>query len=283
MKKIYFDNNIIIDIKNLRNKSLQEKVEKINKKEYQIVFSPAHIEEIAAIVKHYGQDEKNAEDKLSFLAQITDSTVLLPFPRNKLRLIYHDGIFVYKEHPKKTYSRVIDQYKNNEFAEYHQKEKLKHGQDFEREHGISSKETNNIDIIREIDLFKPRLHKIIIDNYYLLLNSEIGRLLPSSCPRCDDLNFSYTKNYFTIHEAIMEKLLEFLEVRRFFPDDPKNSINSLHDTTHAIYGAYCDIFVTNDKKLKQKTSAAYQWLGINTKIFNSNEFIQYLSEKNHKV
>ena len=81
----------------------------------------------------------------------------------------------------------------------------------------------------------------------------------------------------------MEKLLEFLEVRRFFPDDPKNSINSLHDTTHAIYGAYCDIFVTNDKKLKQKTSAAYQWLGINTKIFNSNEFIQYLSEKNHKV
>lgn len=77
MKKIYFDNNIIIDIKNLRNKSLQEKVEKINKKEYQIVFSPAHVEEIAAIVKHYRQDEKNAEDKLSFLAQITDSTVLM--------------------------------------------------------------------------------------------------------------------------------------------------------------------------------------------------------------
>jgi rRNA-processing protein FCF1 len=283
MKKIYFDNNIIIDIKNLRNKALQEKVEQINKKEYQIVFSPAHIEEIAAIVKHYGQDDKNAKDKLSFLAQLTDSTALLPFPRNKSRLIQHDGIFIYKEHPKKTYSRVIDQYKNNAIAEHHQKEKLKHGEDFEAEHGISSKETNNIDIIREIDFFKPRLHQIIIDNYHLLRNFELGRFLPDSCPGCDDLNFAYTKNYFTIHEAIMEKLLEFLEVRRFFPDNPKNSINSLHDTTHAIYGAYCDIFVTNDKKLKQKTSAAYQWLGINTNIFNSNEFIEYLSKQHDKV
>ena len=37
MKKIYFDNNIIIDIKNLRKKELQEKVEKINKKELTIM------------------------------------------------------------------------------------------------------------------------------------------------------------------------------------------------------------------------------------------------------
>lgn len=277
MKKIYFDNNIIIDIKNLRNKVLSEKVAVLNKEEYQIVFSPAHVEEIAGIVKHHGQSDENAEDKLDFLAHITESIALLPFPRNDLKLIEHDGIFVYKEHPKETYKRVIENYNVNYDMEILQKERLINGERFEKKYGANPKDTNNINIISEINLFKPRLHQIIIENYYALIGSEIGRFLPNTCPGCNDLKFSYMKNYFSIHEAIIEKLLEFLEVRRFYPDNSINSINNLHDTTHAIYGAYCDIFVTNDKKLKQKMRAAYQWLGIKTNVINSNEFIKHLS------
>lgn len=278
MKKLYFDNNIIIDINKLRNKSLAQKVNALDKKEYQIVFSPAHIEEIAATVKHHGQSTEGAAEKLDFLACLTDSIALLPFHRNDLELIKHDGIFVYKEHPTSTYKRVIANYDNNAIAEAHQKQKLSNGEAFESAHSVTSKETNNIDIVNEIDRLKPRLHQIIINLYSELRTAHLlEEYMPRTPPECADLNFSYAKNYFPIHEAMIEKLLEFLEVRRFYPDNPSQFISGLHDTTHATYAAYCDIFVTNDNKLKQKMGAVYQWLGVKTTLLTPNEFIDYVS------
>lgn len=280
MKKLYFDNNIIIDIKNLRNKSLAQKVNSLNREEYQIVFSPAHIEEIAATVMHHGQSAEGAAEKLEFLADLTDSTELLPFHRSDLELIKHDGIFVCKEHPISTYKRVIANYDNNATAEAHQKQKLSNGEAFESAHSVTSKETNNIDIANEIDYLKPKLHQIIINHYSALrTDSKFEDYIPRTPPECADLNFSYARNYFPIHEVMIEKLLEFLEVRRFYPDNPSQFISGLHDTTHATYAAYCDIFVTNDNKLKQKMGAAYQWLGIETTLLTPSEFIDYVSNQ----
>lgn len=280
MKKLYFDNNIVIDIKNLRNKSLLQIVNSLEKEKYQIVFSPAHIEEIAGTVMHHRQSTKSAEEKLDFLGTLTNSVALLPFRRNSLELIENDGIFIYKEHPRDTYKRVIAHYANNIIPETHQKEKLLNGEDFEKTHSITSKETNNINIVNEIAFFKPRLHQIITEVYESYRYTELVDYLPEKCPGCNDLNFSYAKNYFTIHEAMVEKILEFLETRRFFPDKSNQFLPSLHDTTHAIYAAYCDIFVTNDKKLKEKVGAVYQWLGIKTTLLNAEEFIDYVSNKN---
>ncbi len=41
---------------------------------------------------------------------------------------------------------------------------------------------------------------------------------------------------------------------------------SFSDMTHAGYAAYCNIFLCRDKDLIMKAAAAYEYLGIDTKI-----------------
>lgn len=265
MKKLYFDHNVIIDLQNNRRPNLVECISKIDRSEYQIPFSPAHIEEIAALVMHYGETEEIANHKLDFLAEITQSTALLPFKRNDTNQVEEGGIYVSSENPKTTYDRVIFHYKNNKIAEDHQKEKIANGERLEEALGVSSKEANNLDIKKEIDLFKPRLHQIILENCDMKM-----------APQCHEINFEYLRRSFPLHEMTVEKIFEFLEARRYFPDKSTQFLSGLHDTTHAIYAAYCDVLVTNDNKLSKKAAATFSWLGIKTLILSPDELIDHL-------
>lgn len=277
MKKLYFDHNVIIDLQNKRRQNLVDLISNIDRSEYQILFSPAHIEEIAALVMHHGENQETANHKLDFLAKITQSTALLPFKISGASQVEENGIYISAEDPKITYKRVMRVYGVNKIAEEHQKEKIANGERLEKEFGTSPKEANNKDIKKEIDIFKPRLHQIIINNYE---NPSVANLptesLPPSVPKCHDINFEYLRKFFPLHEMAVEKIFEFLEARRYFPDKSTQFLSGLHDTTHAIYAAYCDVFVTNDTKLNKKAAAAFSWLGVNTLVLNPNEFIEYL-------
>lgn len=280
MKYIYFDHNVIIDLKNIRNQSIAETVKQLNRSRYQILISPAHIEEVAALKMHHGNDDDVVNSFLNFLAELTNSNCLLPFKINQTLQTKKSGIFLSQEHPQVTYTRVTQNYHRNIIAENHQKEKIANGESFEKENNISSKETNNIDIQNEISMFKPHLHQIIKENYASLKGTELKPYISSNIPTCEQINFAFLGEFFPLHEMTIEKIFEFLEARRYFPDKSTQFLSGLHDTTHAIYAAYCDVFVTSDKKLRKKTKATYTWLGINTLILNPSEFIEWLSLDN---
>lgn len=271
MKKLYFDNNIIIDLHNERREELVKCISNLDRSEYQIPFSPAHIEEIAALVMHHGKNQEIANEKLEFLAKITQSTALLPFKRDDTTQVEDNGIYISEENPKITYERVILYYKNNKAAEKHQKEKIENGERLEKELRISSKETNNLEIEKELDIFKPWLHKIILEN------SSHGIAL-----KCNEIKFEYLRKFFPLHEMTIEKIFEFLEARRYYPDKSTQFLSGLHDTTHAIYAAYCDVLVTNDNKFHKKAAATFSWLGVSTLILSPDEFIEYLKNQPNK-
>ncbi len=276
MKTLYFDHNVFIDIQNKRKPAVAEAIEDIDSNQYQIFFSPAHIEEIAALKMHHDQDEDKVNALLDLLNRITNSKALLPYKRRDTIQVKRAGVYVSDENPKTTYDRVISGYSKNHIAENHQKEKIANGENFERKFGVTPRETNSIDIQREIDSFKPSLYQIIIENYGSLppIDSEC---LPAQAPAYHEINFEHLGMFFPLHEMTIEKIFEFLELRRYFPDKSTQFLSGLHDTTHAIYAAYCDVLVTNDKKLKNKTAAAYKWLGINTLVINPNELVNYLA------
>lgn len=278
MKTLYLDHNIIIDIKDNRKPDFVQRINNLDKKEYQIFFSPAHIEEIAALKMRHGNNDETVNSFLDQLGNITNSKALLPFERRDTAQRKRGGIYLSEEHPKTTYQRVIEHYENNSIAEEHQKEKISRGEEIQRKTGITSLETNFINIQEEIDRFKPKLHQIIINNYPTLRQSYPG-LLRSQAPLCNEINFSYLGKKFPLHEMTIEKIFEFLEARRYYPDKSTQFLSGLHDTTHAIYAAYCDIFITNDNKLKNKTKATYNWLGIKTLVLNPNEFIEHLDNR----
>ncbi|WP_417814328.1 hypothetical protein [Thalassospira alkalitolerans] len=50
--------------------------------------------------------------------------------------------------------------------------------------------------------------------------------------------------------------------------------NRLHDTSHALYATYADVFVTNDKKLKKQTQAIFSFLKYPTQVISQEEFIK---------
>ena len=195
--------------------------------------SSYEVEDVVA-PRHHDEDQEVINEALEFLAKITNSKALLPYKRSATIQTKLTGVYISNEHPKETYKRVVDSYENNHIAESHQKEKITNGEDFERKTGVSSKETNNIDIQREINIFKPMLHKIIIDNYLgLAVQGMFLESLPPHPPRCHEIKFEHLGKYFPLHEMTIEKIFEFLELRRYFPDKSPQFLSGLHDTTHA--------------------------------------------------
>ncbi|EFI9568875.1 hypothetical protein LZ617_25125 [Escherichia coli] len=279
MKTLYFDHNIIIDIHNKRKPVVVDRIKELDRNEFQILFSPAHIEEIAALKMRYNQDDSRVSSYLNLLTELTFSKCLLPYKRTGVNQVKKIGVYISDEDPITTYRRVIKNYDRNCIVEEHQKDKIARGILFEKEAGVSARETNQINIQREFDLFRPRLYQIVMKNY-ISLRPSLGEYLPEIPPSEDEIKkFSLMGEYFPLHEMIVEKLFEFLEVRRFFPDKPKQFFSGVHDTTHVIYAAYCDVFVTHDKKLLNKARETYKWLGVNTLVLTPDEFVKYLEKQ----
>lgn len=131
MKKIiYIDHNVFIDIQNNRKPKVKSLLTNLDDEKYQIVFSPANIEEIAAIKMHHGQNQEKINDALRLLKKITNSTAILPYKIPWLTQHKHIGVYISKEEPSDTYKRVISYYDNNHFAETHQKQKIANGEAF---------------------------------------------------------------------------------------------------------------------------------------------------------
>ncbi|WP_395007150.1 hypothetical protein [Undibacterium sp.] len=275
MKYIYLDNNIVIDLKNKRNQRVVDVVNILKKDGHRIVFSPPHLEEIANTVKHHGQSEESAEDKVLFLKELTESYCFLPYPRNGLVLVRKNGIYTYKENPKDTYERVFSMHYRNIIAEEHQKEKLLNGEEVEASGRITKVEANNSDVQVTLEKFRKNLNKIV-RGYHRELKRDPNfcMFVPSERIFESMLRFGYIRSYFPIFEAVVEKLMEYLETQRYFPDKSDKYIASLHDTSHAIYAAYADVFVTNDDNFARKVKAVYQWLGVETKVMTRKEFLE---------
>ena len=49
-------------------------------------------------------------------------------------------------------------------------------------------------------------------------------------------------------------------------DSISKSTSNLHDHTHGIYGSYCDIFITRDRRLSMRMEAAYKYIGASTQV-----------------
>ena len=59
----------------------------------------------------------------------------------------------------------------------------------------------------------------------------------------------------------------------------KNLQNIYTDSEHAYYASSCDIFVSDDKRLREKTSAIYSEKGIRTFVVSTSELISLMNEE----
>ena len=79
-------------------------------------------------------------------------------------------------------------------------------------------------------------------------------------------------------EIIFEFLHSTLNKCGYNRDKKTTVISGIYDTTHSIYGTYCDYFVSSDDRLRKRISAIYYYLGVSTKVVTFNDFLNIADE-----
>lgn len=68
-------------------------------------------------------------------------------------------------------------------------------------------------------------------------------------------------------------LLDFACFHKDKPTDHSN-IARMHDASHAYYAQLCDVFVSDDKRMRYKTEAVYNYLGVTTRVMSGKVFLE---------
>lgn len=224
-----------------------------------MVFSPAHLEDIAASAMRDNTPASITEAEIKFIAEIAG--------RNALRPISRDQVVLYDESPKDCYARVVAQYENNDWAEQMEAAVIADAHD---NPAGSPREMNNVSPEEIIDHIGYREWIVRC----LVVAGEIGRdeQVQALLWRFDNL-----KNRFSVFEAYVNLAANLLEKIGYYREAKKSSRARLHDVSHIIYAAYCDTFVTADDKLGKKAQAIYSLLGICTQVISDKEFAAQMS------
>ena len=253
MKKIYFDTNVLSYLRNGSNLELNARFEQIASDDI-VVFSPAHLEDIAASAIRDNTDSKIIDEEIEFLHKIAK--------RNGLRPVSRDDVILYDEAPQDCYKRVIDHYGNNDYAE--EIESLV----------IADANHNPIGAPREMNNMAPEdvLTPIVYRELIALHLSSRGYIDQSEKVASLKWTFEDLKGRFSVFEAYVNLSANILEKLGYYREKEEKYRARLHDVSHIIYGAYCDVFVSADKKLVKKAKAVYSLLGVPVEAMELSEF-----------
>lgn len=271
MKKIYLDYHILVRLMNENEPLLEELIHYIDRTKFQLVYSPAHIEEMAVSTKRNSYPIEKTKEKLAFLSALTNNTEILPFKRTDVRIIEDLGAYLCEEHPERCYTRVSENYKNNDLAEKMEEEFL----DEATEKNIYGNDPNIMNNINpEAVLSEPTYDLQTKEAIFMSLlslrkyNKDQIRELMGTSSNLQEFTFPLIKKDYQVIETAMQIVFNKLEEIRYRPEKKKNFRSRLHDVSHAIYAAYCDYFITEDSKLFDKTKAAYAYLKQETMVTN---------------
>lgn len=242
---LYFDYNVFIYLK--RNIPVSN-----IKKNYQYVYSPAHLEELANSIRENNFEyNDNIVNDLSYLSDLTDNFEFLPSQEH--------GICLKQENPYEPLKRVIENYNGTEISEYFEKNFLYNRQQI-RKNMPSKIKGSTINGI----LNTPQAQAILEQNtwwysdYKLFSNTDL-------------FWEKYRKDQKFLFESLTA-IVNIIEVLDNNPESPKKYQSHLHDVTHLIYATHSDIFVTNDKRLRAKASEIYDFFKIPCKIIDYADF-----------
>ncbi len=74
-----------------------------------------------------------------------------------------------------------------------------------------------------------------------------------------------------------------LDIVGYKSDNKSTTSNIVADAFHAFYAAHCDIFLSRDRRLKDKAKVIYEEFGIETLIFSEVEFCEYIDNLIFKI
>lgn len=249
MIKVYLDNNVLIDIESgkyyLSDFLLSDKIE--------YYFSPSHIEELI------------------------EGEHLIPLSKdNRLKLI---GSLAHTNSIQPTFTLPTICEKNP--YEVYEEEKMPITRFF-RARANNFASTFIVDRNRFMEILRKR--KIDMNN---ISPKDILNELDDALVANTGISIAfYLKETDAIGRAVFCTLFNLLDFACYYKDkQTKHSdIARMHDASHAYYAQLCDYFVSQDKRMRYKTEAVYSYLGIETKVISTIDYVNiFLSDKAEKT
>lgn len=237
--KVYLDNNILIDIE---DKKVNIDSFKSNKNQYSYFYSYTHIQELMEYSKDFDSLKKI---RLKTIFDLTNYSYIFP-DGHQISSKIEDPETVINIHNSFASLMNFTRQKVNSFNIDRDKliELL----------GIDKKRINNYSPAEVIDY---------IDN---LIRSQL--LIGFA----DLVDFSGT----TLRDRI-STLFNLLDFVGFWKDEKKERSNlaRMYDASHTYFASYCDLFVSNDKRARNKAKVAFLFNKVNTTVLSLDEFSNY--------
>ena len=126
---------------------------------------------------------------------------------------------------------------------------------------------NRDGIIAELSLKKIEIGNVEPNEILELIDSQMRRS-PNNLGLEDFLRLSEA---YTL-KAKYSTLFNLLDSVFYWKDE--HNVNRLYDSSHACHAQFCDILVTNDRRMAIKAKAIYAYWGLKTQVMNSDEYLR---------
>lgn len=283
LNRVYFDTNIFEDIV---KKKINISIDELNSfTNVAYCISTAHVEEyfISAKNDYENKYTKYNDERKLLMSTLKYKGILNP---SKTRIInkpekFDDCLSRVKEYDTTDIMVEIGKLTQKEQSDYF-KNLLSKNPDVQNNSNLDCKEIWDKSEVKYLlskfdnyieesnPLVFPWLQFVYGTQNALNLNS-VKKLDPFEIKKgC----FRDISNRYSLMETVFQYLHSTLN-RCGYNRDKKalTVISGIYDTTHSIYGTYCNYFVTSDDRLRKRISAIYYYLGVPTKVITFDDFL----------
>ena len=250
-KTAYLDNNILVDIEQ-NSLSIKNLLENVNQNLSDFFYSASHLQEANEMTAET-KDELNNRliKRFQTISSVTNNNYLFQeLPSNKVHKL--------KEEPSVVYNTINDV----PFARNMIKGMMS---TVSEEQKAEFRKQLNIDPIR-INNYSP---KEVIEQINSKSDSMGGFSLVGMIEKA--IEFHPQGKEMGLHNRFAG-IFEMLDMIGYWEDkfNEKSNYARLWDSSHSHFSSYCDYFICNDKRTRNKAKVVFEIYGIKTVILDSN-------------
>jgi hypothetical protein len=281
-KTNYLDQNVFVAILKGEREGVEDRIARLKADGVVFPYSPAHIEEVAIIPREIADAalaSQRIDENIQLIEKVSNRWEYLPGLGNvgPSRLLQED--------PRDCLKRVTDGYDLTLSAEEIERFQMsfksaeafdqvqeQFGTDLRAGPGVPLHEAKRADLGIEVQRISN------LTEATLFKDAKVSEGLERKL-------WNYSWNLTTLptgpallalhktRETVVNLVLAYLEEIGYRADSFDKYRSRMHDVSHAIYAAAADVFVTGDKRYRQRVKAAYNLLGIQTKVMSIDEFL----------
>jgi len=245
----YIDNNIFIEIEQ-KNISKENLVSNIDPNINKVFYSAAHLQEAHEIKGSPQEIKLRLQNRFETISSVTNNNYLFHELKTKIvhRIIEKPAV-VYQTITEVSFGQSVMKGMVNNISE-EQKKVFRNGLDLE------ITKLNNYSPTEVIEQINAK--KSAFGGYSLLgLIDHAITLFPNN----ED---------FGLHNKFAG-VFELLDLVGYWKDkyNEKSNYARLWDSNHAYFASFCDYFISDDKRTRNKANVAFQIFNVKTKVISS--------------